>query len=136
MKRLRNGKGLTLVEVLATLVVASLVMILIVNIHLLIQNQYTIQSKKSQELVNVAIAMKDITREIRSAARVDVVDNTVVLNDGAIIYELNENNVLMKNDIHLIYHVKRFDTSMDENKITIEIESESGRTLDTEIVIR
>src|SRR5690625_4315339 len=71
-KHLSNERGLSLVELLATLAIGSLIVIFIMSVHILIQKQYSIQSKDIQHLTDITIAAKAITKDLRVATQVEV----------------------------------------------------------------
>jgi len=140
MKLLRNENGLSLAELLATLVVGSLIVVFIVSIHILIQKQYSSQSESAQQLTDVTIAVKAITKDIRSLD-IDYKNrnsSTITFTNGT-QYSLDENsNILKKNDVDYIYEIKNFNVDIDQNKksVILKIESVSGKNIETEIIIR
>lgn len=139
MKLLRNEDGLTLVELLATFVVSSLILMFIISIHVLIQKQYTSQQQEVSNLTDVKIAMKAITRDIRKADHVEVLgDDTLKIvfeNTDAVVYHLDPEKTLLKNGSSYILNVTYFKVELEENKISLEIASEDEKAK-TEIVLR
>ncbi|MBO1003383.1 PilW family protein [Pseudogracilibacillus auburnensis] len=140
MKFLRNEVGLSLAELLATLAIASLFVTFIISIHILIQNQYSNQSKDTKYLTDITIAVKVITKDIRSADVIVVGDHensiTIQKNNGDVTTYALENNVLKKNEANYIFEIITFEVVKDGHKIYLEIESESGKKIKTEIVMR
>lgn len=145
-KNLSNDRGVTLVELLAGLVIATILMIIVVNITLTIQSQFTDQSDDAEGLFNVTLAVKDITREIRrNPAAVSIPDNhTIIFNvstENEIIFKFQD-NTLLKNNKNFINGIESFHVEIVEldNKevVTLKIESneESKKSIDTQIVIR
>lgn len=73
---LNSQKGVTLVEVLASVVLMGIVAILIFNIHAESQDQYNRQSSKSQQLREISYVLKVITKDIRKNAFIITDDET------------------------------------------------------------
>lgn len=123
-KYLKNEKGLTLVEVLAVIIIGSIIMLLIFNVHLFSQKQYKSQSEKSRHLYDVTYAAKVITKEIRKAEKVTVKDNmlTLTLNLNEAVFELKSNSIV-KDGNPFILEISKFEVDSDGQKITLAIES-------------
>ncbi len=101
MKNLRRTEqGLTLVEVLAVLVISSIIILLIFGALQFGQKNYKIQTEKTEELFDVTYAMKVITKEIRKSESVKIDSKkALTLNKGTsseIIFK-EENNFILKN---------------------------------------
>lgn len=140
MKRLQNEQGLTLAEVLAVFVIASIVIILVMNVFLFVQKQYQGQSEDAKQLTDVTIAIKSITRDIRMAEEneIKVEDkHTIKFTEREIEYVWDEDsNILKKDDVNYIYEVENFSVQRFENRIELEITSLRDKSIKTEIVIR
>ena len=144
-KYLKNEKGLTIVEVLAVIIIGSIIMLLIFNVHLFSQKQYKSQSEKSRHLYDVTYAAKVITKEIRKAEKVTVKDNmlTLTLNESnETIFEW-QNDTIMKDGNSFILEISKFEVERDEDddrKFTLAIESieQNGKneSIKTEIYVR
>ena len=143
MKRyLKSEKGITLVEVLAVIIIGSIIMLLIFNVHLFSQKQYKSQSEKSRHLYDVTYAAKVITKEIRKAEKVTVKDNmlTLTLNESnETIFEWG-NNAIVKNGNPFILEISKFEVERDVQKLVIAIESikQNGEneSIETAIYVR
>ena len=144
-KQLRNERGLTLIEVLAATVIGTMLILLIGNALLFGLKQYKNQTIKAQELTDVTIVAKVITKDIRKATEVNVdeVGDILILtiDDKEIRYELDEgNNSLLKNKKELYYGIELFKVSLSDNFVKIKIESpnENGikEKINTDIYIR
>lgn len=61
----KNNRGMTLIEVLATLVITAIVAILIFNIIQSSTKQKFLQTREADNLYNVTYALKVITKDIR-----------------------------------------------------------------------
>lgn len=145
MKRLRNETGMTLAEVLATFVIASIVMTLVIGVLVFVQKQYRGQSEDAKHLTDVTIAAKAITRDIRMAEdkEINVVDeHTLEFTDRDIKYVWDsDSKILKKDDTEYIYEVESFKVSPNGMKDTgdsiyLFIKSTTEQQIETEIIIR
>lgn len=137
MKQLRNENGVTLAELLAALAIGSLIAIFVMSIHVLVQKQYSSQKADAQQLTDITIAVKEITRDVRMYEIGSVVTNEKIEFIDGNKYEYDaENNVLQKNDVNYIYEIKRFKIERNGDKILLEIESTAAQKINTEIIIR
>lgn len=150
-KYLYNEKGITLVEVLAVLVIGTIILLLISNIHLFSQKQYKSQSEKTRHLYDVTYATKVITKEIRkaNASTIEISDDghSIKLNNQT-EYKLNgdDKSIVIKSvnpttEILFVAGIKNFEIRKESSKLIIEIESvsyEKNKTekIKTEIILR
>lgn len=152
-KYLKNNRGITLVELLAVIVIGSILIILISNIHVFGHKQSNKQSEKSASLFDVSYAAKVITKEIRKAETVKVEENILTLNQGKanqIIFKEQNKSLLMNNN-PIVNEVSLFivqpktteqpngDESIEHNKNILELTikgKESKEAVTTEIFIR
>ncbi|HJF32401.1 MAG TPA: prepilin-type N-terminal cleavage/methylation domain-containing protein [Sporosarcina psychrophila] len=141
-KYLRSEKGLSLVEVLAVIIIGSLIMLLISNIHLFGQKQYKSQSEKSRHLYDVTYAAKVITKEIRKAdekgiANVGSKSDHIKLTDS-IEYKYNSADKTIENKDRtiLVKDIEKFVVSRSDSQIKLEIISKTGEKVKTNIVLR
>lgn len=139
-KLFRNEQGLSLAELLATLAIGSLFIILIMSIHILIQKQYNSQSEDIKRLTDVTIAVTSITKDIRAFDVTEVSGDTITFESGdgeLVTYVFNKDNkVLQKNDTNYIYEIKNFNVTQEDQRIILEIVSESGKEINTTIMLR
>lgn len=134
MKRLRNEEGVTLAEVLAVLVIASLIMTFIMGIHIFIQKQYKSQSESAHHLTDVTIVAKAITKDIRMYDVKEAIDSKIEFIGGP-TYELVD-DIITKDDSNYIYEIDTFEVNQLDDKITLKVMSISGKNIETEIIIR
>lgn len=148
---LYNEKGITLVEVLAVLVIGTIILLLISNIHLFSQKQYKSQSEKTRHLYDVTYAVKVITKEIRkaNASTIEISDDghSIKLN-AQTEYKFNgdDKSIVIKSvnpttEILFVAGIKNFEIRKERSKLIIEIESmsdEKNKTekIKTEIILR
>ncbi|RDU37014.1 hypothetical protein DRW41_09990 [Neobacillus piezotolerans] len=136
---LKNQKGLSLAEVLAGAALLSLIMILGSSIFLFGQKQAINQSAQVQNQADVRLGLNIITKEIRKASSVTVINNVLTINDTD-IYKL-ENGNLTKNGVPVISSLKDFKIQMAGTKVTISMSANNTpnnpqTTLSTTIFIR
>src|SRR5690625_7954766 len=74
-KLAENEDGLSLVELLAVLAIGSMILLFISTIHIFIQNQYNTQSADVRGLTDITVAMRAITKDIRSADMVETYED-------------------------------------------------------------
>jgi len=103
-----NENGLTLVEVLAVIVIGSLLIILISNTHLFGQKQYKIQWEKAAGLYDVSYALNVITKEIRESEVCTVFGEGSITLDGDRYTFDSSNHSINKNDIPFALDIQLF----------------------------
>lgn len=127
----RNEKGVTLVEVLATLLLVSMIGLLASSIHLFAQKQTNTQMEEIHIHSNERIAMRMIKSEIRKAENVEINSPNELIINGTDVYK-HEGTELRKNDSTVITGIKEFTISMHDNQIKLRI----GSLPETTIYIR
>ncbi len=138
-KLVKSEDGLSLVELLAVLAIGSIIILFISTIHIFIQNQYNSQSTEVKGLTDITIAMRAITKDIRSANEVEISEDfkqlIITIEGEATTYHF-ENNMLKKNGVPYIYDLEDFETIYNDSKIKLKLISLSGKKAETEIVMR
>lgn len=141
-KIMKNETGISLVELLAVLVIGSIILLLISNVHLFGQKQYKNQSLKAGHLYDVTYAAKVITKEIRKAEKVKWDGNTLTLtlNGAPPVLIQKQNNSILKNGSPFVSGIEKFQLILDNRKLKIIIESinQNGKKqkIETEIHAR
>lgn len=139
MKKFHNESGITLAELLATLAIASIVLILTISLFVAFNKQYSKQSDEIHDLTNVSTAVQAITKNIRSALEVEVNSDkdaiTITLPEETITYAL-VNDTLEKNNHVYLNNVHSFDVENDGDTITLEIHGSANQKVKTTIVLR
>lgn len=79
MKLLKNKKGLTLIEVLATTAIISFIAILIFSIIQSSIDQRVKQTKETRDLFDISYALKVVTKDIRRAVNASATGTTLIL---------------------------------------------------------
>lgn len=133
MKLLRNHKGVTLAELLAVIALIGLIIGLIVGVQLYVQKQYRVQSEGSLQLTDITIAVKEITRDVRSQDIEEVYPEKIKFSENE--YELVD-EILQKNGANYIFDVDHFFVQQTENSIILEIRSKLGKEIKTELTLR
>lgn len=128
MKRNEDQKGFTLVEVLATLVLVSIIGLLASSIHLFAQNQTNTQREEIHIHSNEREAMRLIKSEIRKAEKVETNHPNELIINGTDVYRLEESD-LKKNNVTVVSGIKEFNIQMHDNQIKLKIGSMSETTI-------
>ncbi|GGH86076.1 prepilin-type N-terminal cleavage/methylation domain-containing protein [Pullulanibacillus pueri] len=143
---IKNTRGLTLVEVLAVIVLLTLVFLLANALHLFGLKQYDIQTEEIKNQSQVRLAMIELTKEIRSADRVEVSEThdrfTITHSDQIKTFTLNkQDHTIDKNGHPLIEGISTFSIIQSGSKITLTLKSlpnKSGESVErsTDFYIR
>jgi prepilin-type N-terminal cleavage/methylation domain-containing protein len=111
LNKLKNEKGVTLVEVLAALTLLSMVLLLASSVHLFSQKQMKNQSIEIQNQSNVRLAANILTKDIRKSDSVTVINtNKFEINKANLTIDKYEfkDQTLFKNDQPLITTIQNF----------------------------
>lgn len=106
--RVRNQNGMSLVELLAALVLVGLVVVLINTVFLFTERNADSLSAETDVQKNLMLAMKVVTKDIRSADSVEPNSEGLLLN-GKDRYTL-ENRTLLKNGDQIATDIASFTT--------------------------
>lgn len=128
-----NARGLTLIEVLAAIVLLSIILAMVTSVYLLGVKQYKVQTQNINSQENVRLAMTVLTKAIRSASSVQVVDpgtpshpsdDQLKLTTGTQtdVYALDQTNI-DKNGKPLVQGVSQFIVSQVGTEVSLKIES-------------
>lgn len=113
--RIKQQHGLTLIEVLAALVIVSIVSVLLVSILSSSTSNHQKQVTKNKELQDASYALKIITKDFRRA----------------INYEENNSNtgtIVLRNNTHIVYHLT------DKGTLTRQKNVDGGTTMSEEVI--
>src|SRR5690625_4353895 len=125
MKKLRSESGITLVELLAALVIGSIIIILTINLFMTFHKQYGKQSDEIRDLTNVSTAAQAITKDIRSAIDIDINATndaiTITQPNNSITYKLVDVGHLEKNDQIYLFDINKFFVEFIEETQTINL---------------
>ncbi|WP_158231746.1 prepilin-type N-terminal cleavage/methylation domain-containing protein [Sporosarcina sp. P19] len=142
----KDQKGITLVELLAVLVLLSLIGLMIFGVYLSGKKEYDIQKEKTEHQENILYVMKYLTKEIRKENNFRVFDEDVLeikKEIGTDIYR-RKGTTLFKNDEVLADNIKDFKVESSDGKaLKIEVFSDDklnrnkdAKKIETTIVIR
>nr|WP_309099760.1 prepilin-type N-terminal cleavage/methylation domain-containing protein [Fredinandcohnia onubensis] len=128
---IKSERGVTLVELLAAISLLSIVLLLASSVHLFGQKQMNSQSNEVQIQSQERLAANLITKEIRKAKTVEVINpNQLTINDTD-TYKL-EGTTIKKNNEEFMTKINGFSVSMDGNQVSLKI----GNLPETIIYIR
>jgi len=141
INHLKNNRGVTLIELLAVLVISSIIVVLIMSIFSTGQKQYKSQTTKSEQLSDVRYAAKVFTKEVRKAEKLKWDGTTLTVGTVEALKIIIDSNEVIKNGKTIISNIKVSKISLEDNilKLTIEsINSNSSKQqiLEIEIFIR
>ncbi|WP_211653920.1 PilW family protein [Planococcus alpniumensis] len=148
-----DSKGLTLVEILAVLALLGIIITLSMNIFVTGKNTVDRQNTEADMQDSVTLAMKDITKQIRSAEEVTLEENDIVSETGACTYQFANaqgttletesfnyrfsNQKIYKNDVMLAENIGAAAFLKKDNIVLVKIESlDKEISLCTKILIR
>lgn len=99
MIKIKNQKGITLVELLATVVILFIISLFIFNIVYSSTNQNESQRKESSQINDAAYLLKQITKDIRKTNNLDSHDlttNTYIFKGDSLVIKYKYNAVNKK----------------------------------------
>lgn len=140
VRKIRNAKGITLVELLAAITIGGILMVLIMSIFSNGQNQYSSQTAKAEQLTDIRYAAKVITKEIRKAEKIKVNSTSLELGiDSPVIFAYSNNKILQNGSI-LVSEIEGFLVLKEGRTLKIKIVSSeqkgNSQNIETEIFIR
>lgn len=143
-KQWNNEKGITLVELLAAVVLASIVMLLVFSVLMSGTKQYKGQLEKNNQLTDISYALKMITKDIRKTKEPQIISVSEIelngINYSKVGNTITRNGDVIARNIELFKVKDNYGTEhYDENNIKwfIEIKSlDQKKTKKTEIYLR
>lgn len=143
-KQWNNEKGITLVELLAAVVLASIVMLLVFSVLMSGTKQYKNQLEKNNQLTDISYALKMITKDIRKTENPRIISKSEIelngINYSKVGNTIIRNGDVIARDIEMFFVDDGYETGKyDEKNIKwfIEIKSlDQKETKKTEIYIR
>lgn len=150
MKINLNQKGFTLVELLATLVILTIISILLFSVINNGKSQFTDQTRTNKELSEVSYALKLMTKDIRQYGNVSIEvvadDEEEKIPDTLLIdnyeYKVVDTSLIKKNKITgtieaTFDNINFLDLDMDaDDFVSIKIVYDEDSTISTKIYIR
>lgn len=143
----RSESGLTLVEVLATVIIGFLILLILYYVIGQSFNTYGKQITANQNLNKAAYALKVITKELRKVPTATVDENTCALTVGSKIYRfeagtLYENNVALASDLQTFKATKGAFTeeancrNEPSTQVSIKLVTNTNQVYATELILR
>ncbi|MFE6167719.1 type II secretion system protein J [Viridibacillus arvi] len=135
MKIITNEKGVTLLEILAAIIITSIVATLIFNVQLSSSKQYDKQLNKNQQLNEVSYVLKVITKEMRKTTDISSINDGIKIKNDEYKFEVNTNSII-KNQEPFATNIGEFMVEYKDNSWNIKIKNLDGKTVKTKIVVR
>lgn len=136
----KDNSGLTLIEILAVIVILSVISIIIMNILINSSKTHKDQVIENHQLVDVTYVSKVLTKDIRKSTYYEKLGNysnfkiVSSITDEEYHYEYNDStNKIYRNGVLLAEHIIEF--SVNEN-LEIKIVSEQGSSIETKLYFR
>ena len=120
-KQTNNERGITLVELLAAIVLASIVMMLIYSVLMTGTKQYKSQFDKNKQVTEISYTLKMITKDIRKTEKPILISSSEIDLNG-IKYSKNGSNIT-RNGVVIASVIDRFNVVVDDDRWIIEIKS-------------
>ncbi|UOQ47286.1 prepilin-type N-terminal cleavage/methylation domain-containing protein [Gracilibacillus caseinilyticus] len=129
----KNQRGMTLIELLAVLIILSLIVILVGSIQLFSQKQFSNQAQQVERQSDVRQLLTEMNRELRltPSKAISAADNSLVIADT--VYAL-QGNMILRNGSVQAENIRAFDVERTGNQLTIEISTERTLMEDTTTV--
>lgn len=123
---IRNSKGLTLIELIIVIAIASVVVMIGFSIFSFGLRSFNTQTATVNNQSNIRQAIRVISQEIRKSNAQDITTSPSKININGVVYRLQD-STLLKNDLEFIYGIESFNPIKDGNRITVEIVSQSKK---------
>lgn len=123
-KWMLNDRGISLVELLAVLAIGSIILSLVIGIMVNGQKTYSQQTHSAEQLTELRYAIKVITKEVRSAEKMTIVeDRLVVQSSGRIVFELR-NGQLWQDGSVLAERISELKFEVEDRILAISMETD------------
>ncbi len=123
-KWMLNDRGISLVELLAVLAIGSIILSLIIGIMVNGQKTYSQQTHSAEQLTELRYAIKVITKEVRSAEKMTISENRLVVQSGGrIVFELR-NDQLWQDVSVLAERISGLNFEMEDRVLAISMETD------------
>ena len=142
---MNNEKGLTLIEVLASIVLLTIVSLLTINLLISGQNEHTKQVSANTQLQDVSYAMKLMTKDVRKGTKAvtatpgsTIQFNILDFDDNLIAnyhYEASTKQ-LYRNSVVIANEVVQFESNIVDRDLSIILKNNSHTTYNTKLYFR
>lgn len=123
-KWMLNDRGISLVELLAVLAIGSIILSLIIGIMVNGQKTYSQQTHSAEQLTELRYAIKVITKEVRSAEKMTIAENRLVVQSGGRIVFKLRNGQLWQDGSVLAERISGLNFEMEDRVLAISMETD------------
>lgn len=135
MKNNSNQDGLTLIEILAVMVLLSIITSSIFGLLISGNKNFERQSDNNSQLNELTFVLKQVTKDVRQSSTVQISSNILTLDSTTYLYNVNTQS-LERNGQVLSTSIKQFQVLQNNNQLFIEITGIFGKTVQTTVVLR
>lgn len=137
--RIKQQQGFTLVEVLAVVVIVSIISVLLFSILSSSTSTHQKQATKNKNLQDTSYTLKLVTKDFRKATQFDDATDTFTTSDGQQTYTLSNNTITRNREI-IATDIKEFKLAAKNDRIpvilTIKIVNTSDKEINAELTSR
>lgn len=123
-KWMLNDRGISLVELLAVLAIGSIILSLVIGIMVNGQKTYSQQTHSAEQLTELRYAIKVITKEVRSAEKMTIAENRLVVQSGGRIVFKLRNGQLWQDGSVLAERISGLNFEMEDRVLAISMETD------------
>lgn len=123
-KWMLNDRGISLVELLAVLAIGSIILSLVIGIMVNAQKTYSQQTHSAEQLTELRYAIKVITKEVRSAEKMTIAENRLVVQSGGRIVFKLRNGQLWQDGSVLAERISGLNFEMEDRVLAISMETD------------
>ncbi len=135
MKNNSNQDGLTLIEILAVMVLLSIITSSIFGLLISGNKNFERQSDNNSQLNELTFVLKQVTKDVRQSSTVQISSNILTLDSTTYLYNVNTQS-LERNGQVLSTSIKQFQVLQNNNQLFIAITGIFGKTVQTTVVLR
>ncbi len=136
--QIKQQQGFTLAEVLAVVVIVSIISVLLFSILSSSTSTHQKQAKKNKNLQDTSYVLKLVTKDFRKATQFDDATDTFTTRDGQQTYTLL-NNTITRNGEIIANNIKEFKLEAKKDTpvvLTIKIVNTSDKEINAELTSR
>ncbi|WP_155590365.1 PilW family protein [Lysinibacillus cavernae] len=136
---IKNNRGFTLVEVLAAILILSIVSTILFSILVSSKETNNKQLENNDQLTEMSYVLKLITKDMRKTITYDPTNSTFKNRDGSVQYTYifdTEKNTINRNNEIIATNIHSFSLTRIGDSISINIESNNEHTISTQLSFR
>lgn len=123
-KWMLNDRGISLVELLAVLAIGSIILSLVIGIMVNGQKTYSQQTHSTEQLTELRYAVKVITKEVRSAEKITIAENRLVVQSGRrLVFEMRNGQLWQEGSV-LAQRISKLKFGMEGRVLSISMETD------------